>query len=205
MKVAILAVWFTLLLAVTGPTDFPAADAPAAQPVATHPAEHAAADPAEPAAGPMPGDSRPQSISIPAIRVTSTLVPLGLNADGSVEVPPIEKSMQAGWYRLGPGAGQAGPFVVLGHVDSYTDVGVFLRLRDLRRGDLINVERQDGSRANYVVDRVEEVRKDEFPTQEVYGDVARPEIRLITCGGTFDESRRSYEGNVIVFGHLTRS
>ncbi|MGP4015798.1 class F sortase [Saccharopolyspora sp. 5N708] len=204
MKVAILAVWFTLLfalLAVAGPTGFRSAEGPAAQPLAAHPV---AAGPAEPAAGPVPGDSRPQSISIPAIRVTSALVPLGLNADGTVEVPPIEKPMQAGWYSRGPGAGAAGPFVVLGHVDSYTEAGVFLRLRDLRRGDRILVERQDRSQVSYVVDRVDLVRKDEFPTEAVYGDVPRPEIRLITCGGDFDESQRNYEENLIVFGHLTQ-
>ncbi|WP_376775181.1 class F sortase [Saccharopolyspora phatthalungensis] len=141
-------------------------------------------------------------MSIPAIRVTSTLVPLGLTPDGSVEVPPIEKPKQAGWFQPGPGAGEVGPFVVLGHVDSYTEAGVFYRLRDLRIGDRINVGRRDGSRVTYLVDRIDRVAKNRFPTDAVYGNVTRPEIRLITCGGDFDESRRSYEDNVIVFGHL---
>jgi sortase (surface protein transpeptidase) len=196
---AFLAAWFALLLAVTGPPDLGTADAHSAHPpIATKPA---ASRPAEPA-GPVPGDPHPVGISIPTIRVKSTLVPLGLNPDGSVEVPPIEKPKQAGWFDRGPGAGEVGPFVVLGHVDSYTEAGVFYRLRDLRVGDRIDVDRRDGSRVTYLVDRVDRVPKDGFPTDAVYGDVARPEIRLITCGGDFDESRHSYEDNMIVFGHL---
>lgn len=143
----------------------------------------------------------PTALSIPSVHISSTLVPLGLNPDGTVQVPDIHNPMQAGYYRLGPSAGQVGPFVVLGHVDSYTEAGVFYPLRDLREGDLVHVDRQDGSRITYVVDRIDRVSKDDFPTDEVYGDVNRPEIRLITCGGSFDRTKRSYDDNVIVFGH----
>jgi sortase (surface protein transpeptidase) len=203
VKAAFLTVWFTVLLAVSGMAHFGSADVPAVPPPPpAPPAESPAADLAHPAAGPAAGDPHPTGISIPAIRVASTFVPLGLNPDGSAEVPPIEAPKQAGWYRFGPGAGEVGPFVVLGHVDSYTEAGVFYRLRDLRPGDLVFVDRQDRSRLSYVVDRVTVAPKDRFPTDAVYGDVARPEIRLITCGGAFDRTRRSYEDNVIVFGHL---
>ncbi|MER6992439.1 class F sortase [Saccharopolyspora hirsuta] len=193
MRTAILLVWSVVLMTVAVAADPHPVDARSAPPPAPASAE---------ATGPVPGDPRPLAISIPGIRVQSTLVPLGLNPDGSAEVPPIEKPEQAGWFRLGPGAGEVGPFVVLGHVDSYTAAGVFYRLRDLRPGDPVTVERADGSRVTYVVDRVETAPKDRFPTQAVYGDVPRPEIRLITCGGSFDEAQRSYEDNVIVYGHL---
>ncbi|MEV0699022.1 class F sortase [Saccharopolyspora sp. NPDC050389] len=197
MRAALLAAWCILLVSVMGPAVFGPADADSAPPPVV------AARPVPP--GPVtsaPGDPHPAGIAIPSIRVASTLVPLGLNADGTVQVPPIEKPGQAGWYEGGPGAGEVGPFVVLGHVDSYTEAGVFYRLRDLRPGDQIHVDRRDGSRVTYVVDRVERFAKNRFPTDVVYGDVARPEIRLITCGGDFDETHRSYEDNLIVFGHL---
>lgn len=195
MRAAAIALWITLLLSVTGAAAFGPAGADSAPPPPAAPA------PVVPATS-VPGDPHPIGIAIPSIRVASSLVPLGLNADGSVQVPPIERPGQAGWYDGGPGAGEVGPFVVLGHVDSYTEAGVFYRLRDLRAGDRIEIDRRDGSRVTYLVDRVERFPKDEFPTGAVYGDAPRPEIRLITCGGDFDESRRSYEDNLIVFGHL---
>ncbi|MGW5648766.1 class F sortase [Saccharopolyspora sp. NPDC003752] len=197
MRAPVLAMWCILLVTAAGSAFFGPADADSTPPPI------AAAGPVPP--GPVtaaPGDPHPTGIAIPAIRVASTLVPLGLNGDGTVQVPPIEKPGQAGWYDGGPGAGEIGPFVVLGHVDSYTEAGVFYRLRDLRPGDQIQVDRRDGSRVTYVVDRAERFAKDRFPTEAVYGDVARPEIRLITCGGNFDETRRSYEDNLVVFGHL---
>ncbi|GAA0503857.1 class F sortase [Saccharopolyspora subtropica] len=196
MKAAALAVWFTLLLIMTCPPDLGPAEPVAASPV------HPAATPAEPVVLPGGEAARPLGIAIPTIRVTSSLMPLGLNPDGSAEVPPIERPEQAGWFRLGPGAGEVGPFVVTGHVDSHTEAGVFYRLRDLRPGDRVYVERQDRIRVTYVVDRVTVVPKDRFPTDAVYGDVPRPEIRLITCGGAFDRTRGSYTDNVVVYGHL---
>ncbi|WP_246868591.1 class F sortase [Saccharopolyspora sp. ASAGF58] len=195
MRAGVLALWITLLLSAAGAAVFGPAGADSAPPPAAAPA------PVVPATS-VPGDPHPIGIAMPSIRVASSLVPLGLNADGSVQVPPIETPRQAGWYDGGAGAGEVGPFVVLGHVDSYTEAGVFYRLRDLRAGDRIRVDRRDGSQVTYLVDRIERFPKDKFPTDAVYGDVPRPEIRLITCGGDFDKSRRSYEDNLIVFGHL---
>ena len=57
--------------------------------------------------------------------------------------------------------------------------------------------------AVFAVDRVEQYRKDDFPTIEVYGNTDDAQLRLITCGGDFDSGARSYEDNVIVFATLT--
>ncbi|WP_028850561.1 class F sortase [Thermocrispum municipale] len=146
--------------------------------------------------------SQPVSVSIPRIGARSSLEPVGLNADGTVEVPPVTEPMQAAWYRHSPTPGEVGPSVLLGHVDGGGRPGIFFRLRELKRGDEVIVERQDGSTATFVVQRVQQVRKDEFPTDEVYGDTEAPEIRLITCGGVFDHRVDSYRDNIIVYGTL---
>jgi sortase (surface protein transpeptidase) len=156
-----------------------------------------APEPAEEVAAPV-------SVDIPSIGVTSDLIRLGLNGDGTVQVPPLERDDRAGWYERGPAPGAVGPAVLLGHVDSAQyGPGVFFDLGALQPGDTVEVARADGSVAEFVVDRVEVHPKDEFPTIDVYGNTDDSQLRLITCGGDFDSSVRSYEDNVIVFATLS--
>jgi sortase (surface protein transpeptidase) len=138
-------------------------------------------------------------IDVPGIRAHSSLVPLGLNADRTVEVPPVEAPMQAGWYEHSPTPGQTGPSIVLGHVDGGGQDGIFARLHELAPGDEIRIGREDEQVARFVVERTEQFPKTEFPADQVYGDTKGPELRLITCGGSFDEAANSYRDNVIVF------
>jgi len=148
--------------------------------------------------------AEPVSVALPSIGVTSDLMRLGLNDDGTVQVPPLEADDRAGWYERGPAPGAIGPAVLLGHVDSAEyGPGIFFDLGAVQAGDTVEVSRADGSVAEFVVDRVEVHPKDEFPTIEVYGNTDDAELRLITCGGDFDSAVRSYEDNVIVFATLT--
>ncbi|WP_217250856.1 class F sortase [Streptomyces sp. AC602_WCS936] len=146
--------------------------------------------------------SVPVGLRIPAIGVDTPVMRLGLAADGTVEVPPVTDDDVAGWYRHSPTPGQVGPSVVLGHVTVGTHGdGVFRRLGQLRRGDRVEARREDGTAAEFTVTEVRTVAKADFPTDDVYGDVDRPELRLITCGGP--RSGDEYRDNVIVFAELS--
>ncbi len=128
---------------------------------------------------------------------------LGLNADRTVQVPPLSQVSVAGWYKYSPAPGLLGPSVILGHVDSATaGRGVFFDLGRPRSGDKISMLRADGMIARYRVTRVAQIPKSSFPTAQVYGDTNDAEIRLITCGGQFDASAGSYLDNIIAFGSL---
>lgn len=163
-----------------------------------------AGEPSSRAAGVEPmSRSAPAEITIPAIGARSSLVELGLNPDGTVEVPPVSQPMQAGWYGLGPAPGEDGPAVVLGHVDGQRKPGIFHRLVQVREGNEILVRRTDGSTAVFTVSRVQQVPKAQFPTEAVYGDADGPELRVITCGGSFDAARQSYRDNIIVYARLS--
>lgn len=148
--------------------------------------------------------SRPVRLSIPAIDAASSLMPLQLNPDRTIQVPPLSNPMQAGWYALGPTPGEMGASVILGHVDGDSEPGIFFHLRELQPGDRALVTREDGVTARFVVYRTEEVPKEDFPTEKVYGATTRPELRLITCGGVFDRDSGNYLDNVIVFAALDR-
>ncbi|MFF4113064.1 class F sortase [Streptomyces sp. NPDC001714] len=148
------------------------------------------------------GRSTPVRLRIPAIGVDTPLLRLGLAADGTVQVPPVTAHDRAGWYRYSPTPGQTGPSVILGHVTvgAYGD-GVFRRLAELRRGEQAVARLENGRSAVFTVDEVRTVAKAAFPTQDVYGDVDRPALRLITCGGP--RGGDGYLDNVIVFASLT--
>lgn len=107
--------------------------------------------------------------------------------------------MQAAWYKLGPVPGAPGPAVILGHVDGQHRQGIFARLKELSAGDRVNIKLTNGRQVSFVVTAREEVPKAAFPTDKVYGDTNGPELRLITCGGTFDHAAHSYRGNIIVY------
>lgn len=145
--------------------------------------------------------AEPVRVSVPRIDVDSTLARLGLAADGALETPADYG--QAGWYAGGPAPGDVGPAVLVGHVDSTTGPAVFWRLRELVAGDEVLVHRADGSTARFAVTRVERHPKDAFPTDAVYGPTPDAQLRLVTCGGQFDRSQRSYRDNVVVFARAT--
>lgn len=145
------------------------------------------------------GRSDPEFIAIPRISARSSLIPLGLNQDGTVQVPPVETPMQAGWYKLGASPGEPGRAVILGHVDGRKDAGIFYRLRELRPGDEIVVRRQDQITVRFQVRELRQVDKSTFPADEVYGDSPVPELRVVTCGGSFDRATQNYRDNIIVF------
>ncbi|MFY1617395.1 class F sortase [Micromonospora sp. WMMD736] len=148
--------------------------------------------------------SAPTTIEIPRIGVDATIMPLGTNPDGTVQVPPLEQADQAGWYEPGTSPGETGNAVIVGHVDSAKlGPAVFFDLGSLVPGDTITVRRADGQPATFRVDSVKSYPKTAFPTELVYGPNDRPGLRVVTCGGQFDETVRSYTDNIVVFASLT--
>ncbi|GAB2976561.1 class F sortase [Amycolatopsis acidiphila] len=146
--------------------------------------------------------ARPATLEVPAIGVhTGQIVELGLTGDGELEVP--KDAVTTGWFTGSPAPGDPGPAVLAAHVDYNHVPGTFNRLKDLRAGDQAFVHRADGSTAVFTVYRVARYPKSAFPTDEVYGDTAGPELRLITCGGTFDRSSRNYEDNIVAYARIT--
>lgn len=146
--------------------------------------------------------SVPTWIDLPSIQAHSSLVQLGLNPDKTVQVPPTDQPLQAGWYQYSPTPGQAGPAVILGHIDGNHQKGIFWRLHEMKTGDRVQVGRADGGTLNFTVTKVDQVAKSSFPTEAVYGNTPDPELRLITCGGAFDAANHNYLDNIIVYAKL---
>ncbi len=153
-----------------------------------------------PPPGPAPG-AVPVRVEVPRLDIGADLVELGLNEDRTMEVPEFEVG---GWYGGAPRPGEVGPAVIVAHVDSYTGPAPFFRLGEVRPGDRIVVRYDDGSRFEFAASVTQRHAKETFPTQAVYGNTTGPELRLITCGGDYDRSSRSYLDNVIVWARRTQ-
>lgn len=154
--------------------------------------------------GPILPRSKPVRLDIPSIGVHSDVQHLGQTPDGALETPaPGPRYNDAAWYRYSPTPGSFGPAIMLGHVDSAADgPSVFFRLGELQRGDRVAVTRADDSVVIFVVDEVHSYAKDDFPTQRVYGDIDHAGLRIVTCGGAFDDTTGHYLDNIVVFASL---
>lgn len=146
--------------------------------------------------------SRPERLLIPKIGVDAPFTDLVLGPDGRLQPPPAADTNLVGWWANGPSPGERGTAVVAGHVDTKTSAAVFVYLSELRKGDTFQVVRADGGTASFVVDSAETFAKDRFPSERVYGDTGRAEVRLITCAGDYDRSVHDYKDNLVVFAHL---
>ncbi|WP_167760569.1 class F sortase [Blastococcus sp. CT_GayMR16] len=177
---------------------FGGTDARAPRPVAAVPTTTSEApQPASPVVTSL-ARAEPVQLDIPAIEVSSSLVDLGLNTDGTLEVPV--DFAKAGWFTGGnyPGDPQGPPALLAGHVDDYTGPAVFYRLPELAVGDEVLVTRADNTVAVFSVTGSQQYPKDALPTDQVYAPVGDSEIVLITCTGDFDRSARSYQDNLVV-------
>ncbi|RPF33779.1 class F sortase [Streptomyces sp. TLI_185] len=157
-----------------------------------------------PAARPL-GDALPQRIDIPDLGVRAPVVPRGLDRQGAIDPPSFDQADTVGWYAGGVRPGAAGAALMVGHVDTETRPAVFYKLSSLRPGETVRVIRDDGRVAEFTVDDVQVQNRDRFDARQAYGQhrPGRAELRLITCGGTFDQDSGSYTANVIVSAYLT--
>ncbi|MEY9843683.1 class F sortase [Streptacidiphilus sp. MAP5-3] len=200
--VAASAVLGGVMLAAAAPGSSPPPPPSAADALPSGSASGAAAEDA--ALGfPDMADSVPTRIRIPEIAVDAPLMPLTTDPTGqSLAVPPDDNRNLAGWDSQGVTPGSIGTAVIVGHVDSKTGPAVFYGLSVLHKGEVIDVLRADRHTAEFTIDGINVYAKSAFPSS-VYDNTLRPELRLITCGGSYS-SAGGYNANVVVFAHLTK-
>ncbi|MFD7666216.1 class F sortase [Streptomyces sp. NPDC059788] len=145
--------------------------------------------------------ARPVRVRIPAAGVdTRPVLDLGLAADGTVQVPSVAQADRIGWYDRGVTPGETGPAVLIGHYDTVEGPAVLRNVGRIATGDRIYVDRADGRTAVFAVRALQQVDKKAFPTQRVYGDTDRPELRLVTCGGGLVDGHRP--DNIVLYADL---
>ncbi len=138
---------------------------------------------------------RPVRLEIPRIAVSTSLQRLRVR-DGALQ-PPSDPD-RAGWYPDSAVPGDLGAAVIAGHFDSRSGPAVFNELAALRPGDVLAVTRSDGRTIRFKVHDVRRVSQSRFPSKLVYGATPDRALRLITCGGRYDEASGRYADNVLV-------
>lgn len=150
------------------------------------------------------GRSIPTHVSIPSVGIDSGVMELGRNDDGTMQTPPLFEHV-TGWYKYSPTPGEIGPSVIVGHIDSHKGPSVFYRLSQVKPGDIVEVTRADGIVAKFKVEALKQFEQNNFPTDEVYGNLDHAGLRLITCGGTFNRATGHYSQNTVVFASIVTS
>ena len=176
--------------------------------VAGEPSGPSTTMPAAPSVSPSPAptapaglpSSRPVHVDIPALGVSEQTVDLGLEPDGTMQVPTGPAPV--GWFAESPTPGEIGPAVLAGHLSWNGVDGVFRHLQTLKPGDEIVVTRADGSRPRFVVTEVAQYSKNAFPTARVYANTPGPQLRLITCAGDYNPGSHNYSDNVVVYATM---
>jgi LPXTG-site transpeptidase (sortase) family protein len=140
----------------------------------------------------------PVRLTIPNLDVAADVDLVGVHSDGWVEIP--EDVSRVGWYKFGAAPGAAtGSAVIVGHRDGFdAGAGALYRLSELAPGDLIEVEREDGSVLSYAVTSREAIDKDALPSEELFSEKGEPRLTLISCIGYFDRDRGGYMQNIVV-------
>ncbi|WP_051515646.1 class F sortase [Candidatus Blastococcus massiliensis] len=151
-------------------------------------------DAAPAAVRPAPAPAR---ISVPALGVDAPVDPVGIAADGQMELP--EDVSRVGWYRFGPAPGADGSAVVAGHVDDREQgPGALFPLQDAGVGEEITVTDAEGTTTRWRVVSREVITKQVLPLERLFARDGAPRLTVITCGGPFLPEYRSYRDNVVV-------
>ncbi|RKN36911.1 class F sortase [Streptomyces hoynatensis] len=148
--------------------------------------------------------SVPTRLRIPQLGTDVEVFGAELGTDGGPPAPAEEDAMRAAWYSGGVSPGERGPAIMVGHLDTYTGPAAFAGLGQLRPGETIEIDREDGQTAIFTVDSVEQYPKTAFPDERVYGSVESPQLRLITCGGAWT-ANGGYDSNIVAYARLTAS
>ncbi|MGI9621567.1 MAG: class F sortase [Acidimicrobiales bacterium] len=140
---------------------------------------------------------RPVALWVDGIEVVQApVVEVGVQPNGEMEIP---RGSEVGWYKFGPSPGLEGSAVLAAHVAFDGEDGVFRHLDDVSPGSRIVVGYEDGSTADFEIVDLQQYGKADLPFERIFAKQGDSVLTLITCGGAFDSSSRSFADNVVAY------
>ncbi|MER5931292.1 class F sortase [Streptomyces sp. NPDC002054] len=154
---------------------------------------------------PLPAGGPPQRVDVPSMGIRAPVISRGLDRNGAIDPPPYDRPGVVGWWSGGTKPGEAGAALLVGHVDTESKPAVFYGLSTAQPGDKVRVVRSDGSVVEFTIEAVRVYERRHFDAHKAYGPrvPGRAELRLVTCGGTYDKVAKEYTANVVVSAYLT--
>ncbi|MBE4907325.1 class F sortase [Bacillus luteolus] len=138
----------------------------------------------------------PQNLAIPSLNLDANIISVGLQEDGTMEVP--KDVMEVGWYTQGAKPGQNGNVVLAGHVDSYLGPGIFFHLENVTLNDKIIITDGHNREITYRITKIEKYPYQDGPLEEIFGFTSQKRLQLITCTGSYNPFKRTHEERLVV-------
>ncbi|MFI5212739.1 MAG: class F sortase [Candidatus Saccharimonadales bacterium] len=153
----------------------------------------------------VPAD-HPRELIIKRLGIDTNILSMGTLSDGTLAAPAT--AWDVGWYNQSslPGTGE-GALLIDGHVnDALGTPGIFYRLHDLQTGDTIQIERGDKQLLTYSIVKVDQVPVDQVDMTSMMRSVTpgTQGLNLITCGGTYNQARKTYDDRILVYAVLEK-
>lgn len=139
--------------------------------------------------------SSPASIEVKDLDINQRVQPVGVDDNNDFDVP---SATEIGWYKYGSSPGEIGSTVMAAHVDFNNEVGVFFNLRHISIGSEISIKSTNGENFKYKVVDKSIFDKENAPLSKIFSRTGPDRLYLVTCGGEFDPSTTSYNGNVVI-------
>lgn len=159
-------------------------------------------DNAEPSEQPVPATysvpaNQPLSISFTTLKNKAFIQRVGISKNKQMAVP--SNVHMAGWYTGSVKPGEPGLSIIDGHVSGRYEKGAFANLSKLKVGDVFSVIYGDKHTVTFKVNSVKTLTLADAASALYQRDatVGR-QLNLITCGGRYDSSKKTYDSRVLV-------
>jgi sortase (surface protein transpeptidase) len=143
----------------------------------------------------------PKFVTIPSISVRAPVESLALNRPRDAEAP--YKWGDVAWYNRSPRPGDPGRAQIYGHLDSTCCAAVFYRLKDLKKGNSIQVQYPNGKSLVFAVQWSATYWNKQVPYAFFNQPTTQRGIVLITCAGAFHRDGTGYDHKLVVYATLT--
>lgn len=146
----------------------------------------------------QPPAAYPARIVIQAIQVDAVIESVALTSDGAVGAPA--RPADAAWFTASPAPGKNGNAIIDGHFGwSKGMPAVFDKLHAIHAGDPILVEGSDHATHTFVVRTLRTYHEGEDASAVFHAADGGAHLVLITCGGTWNKTAKSYSDRLVVF------
>lgn len=144
----------------------------------------------------------PRSISIPKLDVQARILRMGISLDNEPIAP--NNIHDVGWFEASGKPGSSGAVLLNGNSRGPTQPGVFANLKTLVPGDVIVMERGNGSRLTYIVHKVQEYPGNQVDMTTALQSIepGKQGLNLMTTPSKYNAVENSAAKRQVVFAVL---